>query len=70
MDQNYYKKLELQNEYDRVYDHRMHLPEKMNVPSKPLEEGSVPVNPENKSELKSSFRPKMLNNVDELGGVL
>lgn len=27
-------------------------------------------NPEQRSEIRSNFRPKMLNNVDELGGVL
>ena len=65
-DQNYYKKLQLQDEYNRYQDSRI-----KETQQNPEFHSHDPVPLTNHSHQKSqTFRPKMLNNIDELGGVL
>lgn len=58
---NYYRKLQIQDEYNRTRESRLRMTNNPELPRQPSPR---------EVERTQSFRPKMLNNIDELGGVL
>lgn len=66
-DNNYYKKLQIQDEYNQQHESRIR---ETNNPEAYPRQNYAPIISRQPSEVSQAFRPKMLNNLDELGGVL